>query len=236
MTFETWLTNLGKSAKTAYKYSIAIEGSISKWAIDSGLTSEKISAAISLTDFDSLVKKINQLDIFISRNTVGNGMYAAALKHFAYYLEDLNGEAIKTDIDEILSDSTIDVTEKSTFISARIGQGVFRQKLITYWEGCAITGYKNTRLLIASHIKPWKAANNHERLDANNGILLLPNLDKAFDIGYITFEFDGKIRISRKLDQTNILGINQNMSIKLKDQHMDYIGYHQSSVFERFLP
>jgi HNH endonuclease len=236
MTFETWLINLGKSSNTAHKYSKAIEGSISKWAMDGGLTDNKISTTISLTDFESLVKQIQQLDIFISRNTIGKGMYGAALKHFAYFLEDMNGEAIKADIDEILSDNTIAITEKSSLISTRLGQGVFRQKLLNYWGGCAITGYKNTRLLIASHIKPWKVADNNERIDVNNGILLLPNLDKVFDIGYITFEFDGKIRISGELDQASMIGINQHMSIQLTDKHMPYIKYHQSSVFEKFLP
>lgn len=36
-------------------------------------------------------------------------------------------------------------------------------------------------------------ANNQERLDQCNGILLLPNLDKAFDLGYITFTDVGSI-------------------------------------------
>lgn len=235
MTFEAWLVNLGKSPNTAQKYSKAIEGSISKWAINGGLISERISASIPQVEFGLLIKQIHQLDEFVSRNTAGKGMYGAALKHFSYYIEDLSGGSIKADIEDILSDESISVTEKSTFINARIGQGTFRQNLIKYWQGCAVTGYKNSRLLVASHIKPWKMSNNSERLDVNNGILLLPNIDKAFDLGYITFELDGKIRISENLDEKTTLGINENISINLTNQHMHYLEYHQALVFENFL-
>ena len=33
-----------------------------------------------------------------------------------------------------------------------------------------------------SHIKPWRDADNQERLDAYNGLLLLPNYDKLSQI------------------------------------------------------
>jgi|SRR5690554_1431834 hypothetical protein len=235
MTFEAWLINLGKSSKTAHNYSAAIQGSISKWALEEKLIDKKIDASISLRQFESLTEKIRLLDKFIERNTVGKGMYGAALKHYAYYLDDLTGASVQTDVEGILADTSMDITEKSTLVNARIGQGVFRKNLINYWNGCAVTGYRNTRLLIASHVKPWSAANNEERLDTNNGILLLPNLDKAFDLGYITFELNGHIRISKGLDKKDILGINSEMTINLKEQHIPYIEYHQKIVFEKFI-
>jgi 5-methylcytosine-specific restriction protein A len=51
-------------------------------------------------------------------------------------------------------------------------------------------------LLKASHIKPWRDSDNAERLDIYNGLLLIPNLDSAFDKGYISFDDGGKIIIS----------------------------------------
>ena len=48
-----------------------------------------------------------------------------------------------------------------------------------------MSGITSTWILIASHIKPWRVSNNNERLDVYNGLLLLPNLDKLFDKGYI---------------------------------------------------
>jgi hypothetical protein len=42
-------------------------------------------------------------------------------------------------------------------------------------------------------------ANNRERLDHDNGLLLLANLDIAFEQGFISFEDDGRIIISPEL-------------------------------------
>jgi putative restriction endonuclease len=84
----------------------------------------------------------------------------------------------------------------SELIKARIGQGAFRAKLIVLWGSCAVTGYKDLNLLVASHIKPWSVSSNSERLDVYNGLLLVPNLDKAFDSGFISFKESGEIMIS----------------------------------------
>ena len=51
-------------------------------------------------------------------------------------------------------------------------------------------------MLLASHIKPWRDSNHQERLDKFNGLLLLANLDKAFDLGFISFDDSGKVPIS----------------------------------------
>ena len=71
----------------------------------------------------------------------------------------------------------------------------------TVLEKNALTGFTDTRFLVASHIKPWKDANNKERLDSFNGLLLMPNLDKVFDLGFITFKENGKIVISDYLEE-----------------------------------
>ena len=58
-------------------------------------------------------------------------------------------------------------------------------------------------LLVASHIKPWRDADNIERLDQYNGFLLLPNLDKVFDLGFITFRATGEIIVSKQIESIN---------------------------------
>jgi hypothetical protein len=35
-----------------------------------------------------------------------------------------------------------------------------------HWTSCAVTGFNDTSLLVASHIKPWKKLTNIERLDS----------------------------------------------------------------------
>jgi predicted restriction endonuclease len=116
-------------------------------------------------------------------------------------------------------------------MNARLGQGRFREHLLQQWQGCAITGYPMPAMLVASHIKPWRAANNLERLDPNNGLLLLANLDKAFDKGFISFEHNGKILISATLEKPEVLGIHKQMKLAVRDAHKPYLHYHRQSVF-----
>ncbi len=97
--------------------------------------------------------------------------------------------------------------------------------------GCAVTGYKSTKLLIASHIKPWRSSDNKERLDMFNGLLLIPNLDKAFDKGFISFKKNGDVLISELLQKPELLGINPELRVKVSDQHQQYLEYHRDIVF-----
>jgi hypothetical protein len=223
---------IGKSEKTARNYVQAIDKSISQWTKDAGLITSNLFNLKTSADLEPINDAIRKLDIFQQRNTTGKGMYSAALKQYGQYLEDATGQVIADDIDHILNDSSIPVTEKSTLINTRIGQGQFRQSLIEYWQGCALTKYPNTRLLVASHIKPWSKSEHAERLDPFNGLLLLPNLDKVFDLGYITFEETGRIRISKQLEQHEELGINPIMTVSLNDQHQGYMAYHREMEFK----
>ena len=112
------------------------------------------------------------------------------------YLENMAiFNSINEDIKSINGDKKIPETQKKQLTDARIGQGLFRQKVIANDKKCAVTGIKNTGFLIASHIVPWKFCSNLERLDENNGILLSPHLDKLFDRYFISFTNDGKIQI-----------------------------------------
>jgi hypothetical protein len=101
----------------------------------------------------------------------------------------------KTWTDEYLDKEIIEIinsqeskTTKKALIDARRGQGRFRADLIDYWKhGCAFTRLREEDLLRASHIKPWCDSTDEERLDVFNGLLLIPNLDLAFDKGFITY-------------------------------------------------
>jgi HNH endonuclease len=87
---------------------------------------------------------------------------------------------IDAEIEDGICSSNLDKTTKKALIDCRVGQGIFRENLITYWKArCAITGLSLTALLRASHIKPWRDSNNSERLDPFNGLLLSPSYDAA---------------------------------------------------------
>lgn len=128
-------------------------------------------------------------------------------------------------------------TERKQIISARMGQGAFRSSLIEYWKGCAVTESSFVPVLRASHIKPWAASSNEERLDHFNGLLLSPNLDAAFDGGFISFDEAGKILISRVLssEQAYSLRIMPKLKIRpklLQEKHHAYLEYHRKHILQ----
>ena len=148
--------------------------------------------------------------------------------------------SLKSDIDELeecLASETNPTkrTEIETLIKARQGQGRFRQKLLELYPNCPLTGLDVRSLLIASHIKPWSKCNNEERLDPFNGLMLAPNIDALFDSGLITFDADGTIKISPKIDPENQkrLGIFPDMQLKIEPESEKYFEYHRNHVFQK---
>lgn len=124
--------------------------------------------------------------------------------------------------------------DRDAISKARIGQGMFREKLINHWKGCSITGCEMTDILIASHIKPWRDCEQHEAIDMVNGLLLLPNLDAAFDKGFISFDNEGQILFSPQLrkEHAEILGLTPDMKLRrVYPYHHPYLEYHRQHVF-----
>lgn len=60
--------------------------------------------------------------------------------------------------------------------------------------------HKGYPILIASHIKPYHVCEKSEQFDRDNGLLLSKNMDSLFDGGYITFDPEGNVITSSKLD------------------------------------
>jgi hypothetical protein len=61
---------------------------------------------------------------------------------------------------------SLNETEKDYIHKARLGQGKFRALLLeAFHNSCPLIGITIPDLLVASHIKPWAACTNHERLD-----------------------------------------------------------------------
>lgn len=230
--FYRWLLDLGKSEKTAKNYLGAVRGSISNWLMDDGKIEASITEIKSYSDFKSYKKQAVQLPEFQVRDIKGKGMYSAALSHYDTFLADLAQIDVNADIRHVMNDKQLSTTEKTILVNTRMGQGHFRNKLIDMWGGCAVTGFKNTQLLLASHIKPWRDSNNEERLDKFNGLLLLPNLDKAFDLGFISFDDKGKVLISRYLEKPEVLGLHEDMSFHVHNSHKYYLGHHRGVLFK----
>jgi hypothetical protein len=121
-------------------------------------------------------------------------------------------------------------TTRSALIQARRGQGQYRQNLIVVWGKCAVTGCAHLDLLRASHIKPWRDSSPEERLDKFNGLLLTPNLDAAFDRGFIGFDDDGQMLISAALSVESVahLGITQGLRLShVYAENRSYLAFHR---------
>ena len=152
---------------------------------------------------------------------------------FAWILAAQMWKANKTaDAQEYLGLSS---SEREAIVKARIGQGRFRESLIKYWSACAITGCKEEALLRASHIKPWRQATLEERTSLYNGLLLSPVLDACFDSGYVSFDDEGGMLLSKRLtaDDAEALGISSKMRLRrVEPGHKKYLAFHRKHVFK----
>ena len=122
-------------------------------------------------------------------------------------------------------------TERSGLVTSRVGQGAYRKRIIHRWEyKCAVTGFSNLEILIASHILPWSKATDQERLDVHNGILLSPTYDALFDRHLISFDNRGKIILSDKIEQIAYQTIGVTGQEKINDlsrYNLEYLQKHQ---------
>jgi predicted restriction endonuclease len=142
------------------------------------------------------------------------------------------GKSLTPGDQEILGESEVSETEKQALVLARRGQGLFRNRVRVFEPRCRVTHASSDRLLIASHIKPWKKAKNDERLDGNNGLFLSPHIDKLFDVGFITFTPNGKMQVSDMLDRdvlpkwsidpTNNVGAFSTDQVYFLDYHLEH--------------
>jgi hypothetical protein len=129
-------------------------------------------------------------------------------------------------------------TDRIALVAARLGQGQFRKLVCDHWGRCAVTGADQIDLLRASHIKPWSASTDTERLDPNNGLLLSPNLDAAFDQGLVSFDDAGVVLLSVRFSppQAAAFHIERRMRLnpeKLTEAHRRFLAFHRAHVLQR---
>ena len=139
--------------------------------------------------------------------------------------------------DENVEDNAIvGPTFREQLVKARRGQGVFRANVLLREEFCRVTRVNEPRHLRASHIKPWRDANDAERLDGANGLLLSPHVDHLFDEGYITFSNNQELVIVPEV-QSKLLdawGIDSGVRVgEFSPEQNEYLAYHRINVFDR---
>jgi len=108
---------------------------------------------------------------------------------------------------EVRPDLTEAETEKLLVARTRVGQHVFASHVLdNCGHKCVFCGLElgkaaAPRMLVASHIKPWKDSSARERLDHRNGLAACPIHDVAFDAGLITVNGGLRIHLSEKLQR-----------------------------------
>lgn len=166
-------------------------------------------------------------------------MYTNALKQYRMYKNQVDEDSdCREYVEKIQNDTSIPETDRIAIVKSRIGQGFFHEKLLEKYSGkCIITGIDHPKLLIASHIKPWAASTNEERIQVDNGLLLSATYDRLFDSGLITFDRTGRFFISSLLSSDNIARLQlppqTAYSLLMSQQMVQHLEYHGDMVFVR---
>lgn len=126
-------------------------------------------------------------------------------------------------------------TEAERLVVQRVGQDIFRDRLLAYWQGCCpLTGITDTALLRASHIVPWAdCETDAERLDVHNGLLLSALWDAAFDRGLVTFDPAGKPEFSPLLGEAARAELRWRNPIPLTVKHDQRLAWHRRHQFKQ---
>jgi len=123
-------------------------------------------------------------------------------------------------------------TEAERLAVCRVGQTLFRQALLDYWNGrCPMTGITEEPLLRASHIVAWADCENDDlRLDVHNGLLLSALWDAIFDCGLISFGDGGEVLLSDQLSACALAALNTQDRVLdgLTDAHRVNLARHRA--------
>jgi len=152
-----------------------------------------------------------------------------------YQLEEIDTALVEEGQEYEIQHLNIPNTQKQQLIYSRIGQGLFRFNVEKIESKCRVTKVSDKRLLIASHVKPWKDSTNEERLDGHNGLLLAPHVDKLFDKGWISFSDEGKLLVSSKKIEPILRSwyIDSSISVgTFTNRQRQYLSYHRTNVFK----
>jgi hypothetical protein len=119
-------------------------------------------------------------------------------------------------------------TEADRLVVQRIGQDIFRARLMDYWQGrCPLTGISDSALLRASHIVPWaECESDAERLDIYNGLLLSALWDAAFDRALVTFDDEGRPEFSAGLSDAARAELRWRTPVSLTEEHRRRLARH----------
>lgn len=122
--------------------------------------------------------------------------------------------------------------------TTRVGQGFFRAAVLSaYDQKCCITGLSVPRLLVASHIVPWRH-DTVNRVNPRNGLLLSALHDRAFDAGLLTINDNMTVKVSSETQPDEFfsaaVAAYHGRPIRMPEKFSpdpDFLAYHREHIF-----
>ena len=129
---------------------------------------------------------------------------------------------------------------RRVLMQQRVKQAFFRRAVLASYRGrCCMSQLADARLLVASHIVPWRD-DKANRLNPSNGLCLSAIHDKAFDKGLISLTDDLQILVSAQVKRADDPFLNQvvvplaGRQIELPERFAPtpaFIRHHRESIF-----
>jgi len=149
----------------------------------------------------------------------------------------------KIEIDEEIDFEIKEGKVREALVKVRVNQSFFRNTILASYENkCCITGISISDFLIASHIIPW-SKDEKNRLNPENGLCLNSIHDKAFDKGFLTIDFDYKIKLSNYFNdfkkENNIQKFFldfENKVIEMPKRFLpnkEFLEFHHNNIFKK---
>lgn len=190
-----------------------------------------------------VLPKISYLSILKLLPVIGNKEYQKPLFYFRILLDYQFRSIVHPKL--IITTTEVEFVEKNKSerikSTGRQGADIYRKKVIEHMPQCPFTKVTDEKLLIASHIKPYRVCIKEGRMDQAvdflNGLALTPTYDKLFDQGYITFKDNGDLVCGTLLSSYTWerLNINPNAKNNLRiypEERQEYLDYHRKFVFQ----
>ena len=132
--------------------------------------------------------------------------------------------------------STVKPLKNERGDTARKGQEKYREQVFNRYSYCVVTHVTDPNLLVACHIKGYAECNLDEQYDKFNGLTMTPTIHSLFDMGYLTFDDNGKMVLSdffRNNDRRCLNLFGKTIRIELAKESIPYIQWHNEHTFIR---
>jgi putative restriction endonuclease len=208
---------------------------------------DPVQQARGIRGLSGATKQDRAIWIEFQNNLASLGPASEQILHDLFTKDDdcevdfLHGDKVRLESSGKLT-APIGSTESTAIVKVRRGQQFFRQSILNaYGVCCCISGINVPRLLVASHIKPWRDFPD-ERLNPRNGLCLSSIHDAAFDAGLITLDEDFRVVLSTRIKSyfpqpaleqnfAPFAGAAVRLPKKLAEPSVEFLTYHRERVF-----